>query len=204
MKLPLSIFLLFFVTITTHAQIIHVPGDQPTIQAGIDAASDGDTVLADPGIYAEHINFNGKSITLASLCLVTSDTSYISQTVIDGDGWELPVVRAYMIEDSTTLLSGFTIRNSIGGGIFCEDAFVTIEHTRIINNSNWGDGMIGGFGGGIHNQGAMVLRNVEITGNHASWLGGGIFNAGDMVLENVNILNNSARIFGGGIYQYYK
>ncbi len=33
--------------ITVSAQIIHVPGDQPTIQAGINAAQNGDTVLKD-------------------------------------------------------------------------------------------------------------------------------------------------------------
>ncbi|MGE4485389.1 MAG: hypothetical protein AB7C97_09810 [Oscillospiraceae bacterium] len=45
--------------------IIHVPGDQPTIQAGISAASPGDTVLVDPGTYNEKIIIN-KALTLAA------------------------------------------------------------------------------------------------------------------------------------------
>jgi len=36
-----------------HAATIHVPGDQPTIQAGIDAASTGDSVLVACGTYYE-------------------------------------------------------------------------------------------------------------------------------------------------------
>jgi hypothetical protein len=48
------------------ASTIHVPKDQPTIQAGINAANNGDTVLVSPGKYVENINFNGRAITVTS------------------------------------------------------------------------------------------------------------------------------------------
>ena len=51
--------------------IIHVPQDQPTIQAGIDAAVDGDTVLVDDGTWSgtgnRDLDFYGKAITVRSL-----------------------------------------------------------------------------------------------------------------------------------------
>ncbi len=73
---------LFIVTIS-NATIINVPSDHPTIQAGIDAANDKDTVLVDTGKYVENINFNGKNIVLGSHFLTTNDTNYISKTIID-------------------------------------------------------------------------------------------------------------------------
>ena len=63
--------------ISSPASTIHVPGDQPTIQAGINAASNGDTVLVDPGTYYENIDFLGKAITVTS-------SGGAAQTIIDG------------------------------------------------------------------------------------------------------------------------
>jgi len=65
--------------------IINVPAEQPTIQAGIDIAVESDTVLVQPGTYAENINYNGKAVIIGSLFLTTQDTIYISQTIIDGN-----------------------------------------------------------------------------------------------------------------------
>ena len=75
----LALLLVFALANETKAATIHVPADQPTIQAAIDAAAGGDTVLVAPGTYYEDINFNGKIIT------VTSEQG-AAATVIDAGG----------------------------------------------------------------------------------------------------------------------
>ena len=60
-------FVFFTLSIPAFAATIHVPADQPTIQAGIDAAtSDYDIVLVSPGTYMENIDFLGKSVIVRS------------------------------------------------------------------------------------------------------------------------------------------
>jgi hypothetical protein len=101
------------------ATIINIPADYPTIQQGIDASANGDSVLVQPGIYIENINFNGHNIVLGSLFLITGDTSYISQTVIDG-GSAGTVVTFESGEDAEAMITGFSIIHGDdyeGGGV---------------------------------------------------------------------------------------
>ena len=97
---------------------IRVPQDQSTIQAGIDAAANGDTVLVADNTYFENINFLGKAITVASHYILNGDTNHIANTVIDGSQPSHPdsgsVVTFESGEDTTSVLTGFTITGGIG------------------------------------------------------------------------------------------
>ncbi|MBL7047376.1 MAG: right-handed parallel beta-helix repeat-containing protein [Candidatus Marinimicrobia bacterium] len=188
------------VTALLFANTINIPADQSTIQAGINASVNGDTVLVQPGTYIENINFNGKNIVVGSLILTTGDTSYISQTTIDGDSIG-SVVTFSNGEDNAALLRGFRITNGNyddGGGIYCRDfASPTLEDLYILGNIVTQDG------GGLYcyNSSSPVLNNVTIVNNNAGSDGGGIFCSVscDPILTNVTISNNTAVQKGGGI-----
>ena len=146
------------------AGTIHVPADQPTIQAGIDSASTGDTVVVAEGTYYENINFKGKAITVASHYIVDQDTSHISKTIIDGSNASnadrASVVYFESGEDTTSVLLGLTItggkgsktggspfgKKINGGGIFCQKSGARIAHNIIRDNSAIGKQESGGGG----------------------------------------------------------
>ncbi|MBD3367901.1 MAG: hypothetical protein GF405_06990, partial [Candidatus Eisenbacteria bacterium] len=50
---------------SSHAGVVRVPQDEPTISAGISEASPGDTVLIASGTYDEHSLNVTKGITIA-------------------------------------------------------------------------------------------------------------------------------------------
>jgi len=200
MKQIIFIFIFILILSFLYSATINVPGDQPTIQAGIDAAINGDIVLVQSGTYLENLYFNGKLITVGSLYLTTQDTSYISSTIIDGNG-SGSVVSFEGGEDTSSILTGFTITNgstNLGGGIYCENASPSLLNLMITNNS------VSSLGGGIYcgDSSSPFLQNVTIADNSAAE-GGGIFITwfSNANLENVTIANNSA-YYGGGINCY--
>jgi len=152
------------------AATINVPGDHATIQAAINAATNGDIVLIQPGTYNEHINFNGKAITVGSLFLTTEDESYISTTIINGSG-SGRCVAFTSGETSTSELTGLTITNGgayYGAGIYCQGTSPTLSYLEIVNNhGDAGDS----YGGGLcclDNGATPICTNLTFTGNDAN------------------------------------
>ncbi len=95
MKIAAILFILICWFSIGHSLIINVPEDYSTIQEGIDASIDGDTVLVWPGTYNEHTYFNGKSILL---CSRRGPDSTIVRSVHIGGGLNI-----------TACLRGFTV-----------------------------------------------------------------------------------------------
>lgn len=136
------IIIAFVLPISTWAMVRNVPAQYSTIQAGINAAVNGDTVLVADGHYYERINFLGKAITVASEYLFEKDSSHILNTIIDADTSILgvsdtgSVVRFVTGENSTSIIYGFTIQKGINqGGLLSANSEASIKCCRFVDNS---------------------------------------------------------------------
>ena len=158
----------FLVYAGAQAATIRVPGDQPTIQAGIVAAAEGDTVLVAPGTYTGEGN---KNLVFGGVDRVLLSAAGAEATIIDceGDGRGLYFHNG---ETNAAVVEGFTIRNGNahhGGGISCWDSAPTITNCTISENSA-DDG-----GGLCCVDSSPTITNCTISENSAAGEGGGLY-----------------------------
>lgn len=167
--------------------VIYIPQDFPTIQQGIDAASDGFTIFVDDGTYQENLIIDDKDIILQSIdgaesCIVDGGSNDSVITIQNSDN---------------AVISGFTIQNglaaSFGGGIDITGS-PTIDNCVIQNN-------YATHGGGIHITGSPIIMNNIIQNNSVTIAGGGIRSgSGEMIVQNNMIIQNNSEVYGGGIH----
>jgi len=215
------LFILLPLSILHSQDTIYVPGDYSTIQAAIDAASNGNVVLVAEDTYYENINFKGKAITVASHFILFKDTSHITNTIIDGSqpiySDSASVVSFISGEDTNSVLCGFTLTGGTGiptptyragGGIVLYNSGAQIKNNIIefntITNVTWADG--GGIFILIYNNSNIVVKNNIIQNNTCTGtdyaLGGGISlqTNGHTQISNNKIVENSisANVATGG------
>ncbi len=171
-------------------------GDYLTIQEGIDAAVDGDTVLVAPGTYSgignRDIDVSGKQIVI-----VSSDGPEV--TIVDAEG----AGRGFLFHDNVSAeatLDGFTVRNGSttghGGGIYMYLVKPTIINCVISGN-------YGNRGGGIYaDYSSPEITRCTIVDNVAETYGGGIYTTnGSANINHCLIERNTATWnHGGGAY----
>ena len=112
--LCIAIFLSFALSVSASAATLPFPGAYPTIQATVDAAANGDTVLVAAGTYSgpgnRDIDFHGKS-------LVVTSQAGPSSTIIDCGGYKSTDGsgnhRGFYLHsgEKNATIRGFTVKN---------------------------------------------------------------------------------------------
>ena len=190
----------------------HVPSQYSTIQAAIDAAVDGDTVIVAPGTYTgdgnRDIDFLGKAITVRSID--PNDPNIVAATIIDCQGTEAEPHCGFYFhhnegrEGAQSILNGFTITkgygSNSGGAINCYNSNPTIQNCVIIGNEAKYCG-----GGMITNYGAPTLINCTFSNNSAPDRGGAIWchSGGSPRLMNCKFIGNRA-CNGAGVSECHR
>jgi len=200
-------------------------GDFETIQAAINAAANGDTILLTPVVYTGDGN---KNLDLLGKILLIRPEEIRAEAVIDceGDGRgfdfsggeppetiieDVAIINGHVYPErggaircsmfsSPTLLRCRMEDNfgNSGGAVACTQASPSFVDCQFLNNTTAEYG--GGGGISLHNESDAYLRGCWIEGNVADYTGGlEIYNS-DPVLEYCTIVNNTAnRSMGGGI-----
>jgi len=177
----------------TTAATIHVPAEQPTIQAGLDAAQAGDSVIVACGTYYEH------SIYLRSGVIMQSESGEPDCVIIDAQ--QQSGVLIGNLVNTATIVQGFTIiggqTNLTGAGLNCYAGSPEFRHCRFANNHAGGGGAVAYADGSFPRFVACTFIDNSAGGNGGAVLG---YSSGDHAeFTDCLFVGNGAGGLGGAI-----
>ncbi len=180
-----SIFLLGMAGLAQARTITVGPGpgyDFNSIQPAIDDSNDGDTIIVQPGLYQELVEYHGKNITLTSTN--PGDFNVVAATIID---YSVVFVGT---EDANCILTGFKINYRISG----YGTHATISHCLLVGNRVSRATVISNCDGTITN--CIVANNLPA----GDWLGPAISGCHGLI-KNCTVVKNletGIEVMGGG------
>lgn len=154
------------------------------------ACANVDSVLNKPGFTP------GDTIRVA-MGTYTADGDQVvrlSKSVVLSGGWD----EGFVAEVGTSILDGEDLRRgvAVSSGVTATVERFTVQHAR-------GQFQFAGYGygGGIYNEGTLVLVSSTVTNSAAFYGGGGLYSSGTAVLADSTIISNTApQDNGGGVY----
>lgn len=183
------------------AAVIVVPKQQPTIQAAINAAANGDTVLVLDGVYSGTGNYNidflGKSVSLQSVngaanCIIDVAATQSSQRT----GFYL-----HSGETNTAVIQGFTVKHGLQ---FNGPGMMLINSSPTVRNCVFTENHANCWGGVLYFDNASPkFTDCQFVANYSADDGGAVFGfEGSPTFTNCLFADNVAPAAGGAMLTY--
>jgi len=197
---PAAVPLLLIALAVQAGRVTVQPGD--AFRDSLLGLGAGDTLFFSPGTYSQPDNHPLLHVLPANDGVVIT-TDLLAPAVLDGQGFNRPVVYMQGPLGAATALENLVIRGGVsqggewfgGGGVFISSAQCVVKACTIEENQAL-------VGGGVFVEGGSpVLTGLLIRNNHAMVSGGGAsFYGSDVLLENSVIMGNTSEDDGGGVY----
>lgn len=189
----------------TRADTLHVSpngsGDYPTIQAAVDAASDGDTILLGDGVFQG--DGNRDIVVYDKALTIAPESGDPTRVVIDCSGseaephWGFDIGSCYpCLIQGITVVHGYKVAEGgsrWGAAVFWHFSYVSLFNCVFAHNrANYGGAVGGGYG-------SIEIESCTFYGNGADEWGGSVMldDYGSMTLSHCIIAFGTG---GGSVY----
>ncbi|MCP4258330.1 MAG: hypothetical protein GY774_12650 [Planctomycetes bacterium] len=156
-----------------------------SVRHAVSDARNGHEILVNPGVYQGNINFRGKNLMLRSTD--PNDPAVVASTILTGNG-NGNLITFSNNEDTSCVLSGFTITNA-NNGIYCYGSSPTITNCSIIGNVSNGIKLYMGSNPAVSN--CIIVGNSDSAVAMLKFTAGRVSYFNSPTITNCTIVDNS-------------